>query len=221
MARLFDDSAGDMLSSANAIVTAAPFTICAWFRSDDDVDDFQTIGGLTQAGVDQHFWKVRLRPATPKLEVGIEELASSSMTTITSAPGAGNWAHVAFVEASSTDHRLFLNGGSKATDPTAVVPAGIDTTQIGVLDNGSPADKFSGDIGHYAMWNVALSDSEVATLAQGVSPLRVRRDSLIGYWPCNGHSPEFNVMGTGTNMTVTGTTVSEEPPVYFSIVAPG
>ncbi len=71
-----------------------------------------------------------------------------------------------------------------------------------------------------AIWNVALTDSEIATLAEGVSPLRVRRDALVYYCPIGGQSPEIDIIG-GVNMTVTGTTVDEEPPIPYSLVAMG
>lgn len=76
----------------------------------------------------------------------------------------------------------------------------------------------SGRIGHCAIWNASLSDQEIETLAQGVSPLRVRRDALVAYWPVNGQSPEIDIVG-GINLTVNGTTVAEEPPIPYSIVA--
>ena len=78
----------------------------------------------------------------------------------------------------------------------------------------------SGDIAHVAVWDVVLTDDEVATLAEGISPLRVRRGSLIAYWPVGGQSTERDIVG-GLNMTVNGTpTQSEEPPIPYSVVSP-
>lgn len=79
----------------------------------------------------------------------------------------------------------------------------------------------SGDVAHVALWNVALTDDEVASLAAGVSPLRMRRDALIAYWPVGGQSPEPDVVG-GFDLVVTnGPVQSEEPPIHSSVIAPG
>ncbi len=88
--------------------------------------------------------------------------------------------------------------------------------------DGAPTNAFDGFIGHGALWNVALSDAEIASLANpGVSPLRMRRDSLVAYWPLNGQSPEIDIVGR-KDLTLFGApTVAEEPPNSWSIIAPG
>ena len=66
---------------------------------------------------------------------------------------------------------------------------------------------------------MALTDEEIASLAAGVSPLRMRRDNLVAYWPVNGQSPEPDVVG-GLDLTITGSPlISEEPPISNSVVA--
>ena len=60
-ARLFDDSAGDYLDSASAIKTATPLSIVGWARSDDDLDDFQIVVAVGQAGATEYF-RGRHRP---------------------------------------------------------------------------------------------------------------------------------------------------------------
>jgi hypothetical protein len=220
MSRLFDDASLDYLEDSNAILTAAPFTWSIWFRADDDTDNFLVLGTLTQGGVDEHFFRWRIRIVDGQINWRVEESGSVGQVITTAGPSINVWHHAVAVEAASNDRRIYLDGSNKGTDTSTVVPTGINTTSIGRLDDGTPGDNFSGDLAHAAVWNVALTDQEVATLAAGVSPLRVRRDSLVGYWPINGQSPEYNVMGTGINLTVNGTTISEEPPIPHSIVAP-
>jgi hypothetical protein len=58
---------------------------------------------------------------------------------------------------------------------------------------------------------VALSASDVAILAAGVCPLLVRPEALLAYWPLWGiYSPETDLVG-GFGMTVTGTSVIDQP----------
>jgi hypothetical protein len=72
-----------------------------------------------------------------------------------------------------------------------------------------------GEISHVAIYNVALTAAEVAALAKGVSPLRIRRGSLIRYWPVYGRSsPEPDYSGNGDNLTLTGfATLADNAPV--------
>jgi len=42
---------------------------------------------------------------------------------------------------------------------------------------------FDGLVAEVAVWNVVLDDSEIAALAQGVSPLLIRSTALVEYWP--------------------------------------
>lgn len=70
-----------------------------------------------------------------------------------------------------------------------------------------------------AIWNVALNAREVAALAVGVCPLRVRPGSLVGYWPLWGtHTNEPDLHpesadATRREMTNNGTTAANHAPV--------
>jgi hypothetical protein len=79
---------------------------------------------------------------------------------------------------------------------------------------------FDGCIGHPAIWDVGLSANEIASLAAGISPLQIRRDNLVAYWPLNGQSPELDVVGRLDMTLFNSPTVAEEPPIPHSIVAP-
>lgn len=130
----------------------------------------------------------------------------------------GTWHTGAFQEISNVSRGSLLDGANKGTDTTDVIPKSIDTTSIGQVDDGSPGDRFSGDIGHYAIYDAALSDAMAATYHAGVNPLRIQPDNLVAYFPLNGNAGK-NLLGTGFDMTVTGTTVVEEPPRPNSVKA--
>ena len=63
----------------------------------------------------------------------------------------------------------------------------------------------NGRIAEAAVWNTDLTADEIASLgADRVSPLLIRPDNLIAYWPIIGRtSPEINLMGSG-NLTLGG-----------------
>jgi hypothetical protein len=79
----------------------------------------------------------------------------------------------------------------------------------------------NGRIAEAGIWNVALSDREVAALASGVHPARMRPDALVAYWPLWGDdSPELDWHpsgGTRYPMTLTGTpTKANHAPIAIS-----
>jgi len=66
---------------------------------------------------------------------------------------------------------------------------------------------------------VALSAGEVAALGAGASPLAVRPQSLVAYWPLYGNvSPETDII-SGYDMTLynSPTEADSHPPLSFPI----
>ncbi len=201
------------------MVTAAPFTFCAWAQVPDSPAD-HAVFFLGSSVTALNNWNL-LFHATGVLRYRITS-GAATVNVDNGAFATDTWHHVAITEHASDDHRVFLDGGPPTTNAVAVTPAGVDRTTIGRQDDSTPTNAFDGFIGHGALWNVALSDAEIASLANpGVSPLRMRRDSLVAYWPLNGQSPEIDIVGR-KDLTLFGApTVAEEPPNSWSIIAPG
>jgi len=132
-----------------------------------------------------------------------------------------DWHHIAGTYDGS-NIRVYVAG---VEENSAAASGSINSTtapvRIGAGSGGSGTEEpYDGGAGHGAIWDAALTAQEIASLANGVSPLRIRRDSLKSYPPLNGQSPEYDVVG-GASGIVTGTTVVGEPPIPNSIVAPG
>jgi hypothetical protein len=220
-ARLFDDSTSDFLETATAAVTAPPFTACGWFRSDDNTDGFQVLWSVGQAGTD-NYWRVRLRDGPLNVQFQSEQTmpSRSSSFRTTNTWTQDTWHCWCLIEASATDHRIFLDGAGKNTDTTDVAPNSPDTTAIGRSDDGSPADNFSGDLGHTVMWDFAFTDDEARVVCEPTFRMWLYRPAQqTNYWPVNGQGTEPDVRGT-VDLTVTGATVSEEPPIPHPVIAP-
>jgi len=133
----------------------------------------------------------------------------------------GEWHHIAGTYDGS-NIRIYVDG---VEENSTAASGGINSTtapvRIGAGSGGLGIEEpFDGAGGHGAIWDAALTAQEIASLAAGVSPLRLHRDNLRFYPPLNGQSPEPDIVGTASG-TVTGTTVVEEPPIPHSIVAPG
>lgn len=97
------------------------------------------------------------------------------------------WEMATGVWVSSTDRRVFLNGGNKGTDTNSVTQTGIDRTSIGRFGDSSPSQAgMDFDLAEIAIWNIALSDAEVALLYDAgplaYSAFFVRPEALVHYW---------------------------------------
>jgi hypothetical protein len=121
----------------------------------------------------------------------------------------GTWAH--YCATFGATMRAYLNGvQSSSTPPTQPT---VVLTQLGTIWS-AVALNFSGDIAEAAVWNIALSASDVATLAAGVRADTIQAANLKQYWRIAGTvSPEPDEMG-GTGLTINGTCpkAATDPP---------
>jgi len=213
MSRFFD-GVDDRLEKGVAPITAAPVTLACWFRA-ENLDGFKVLLSLANSGSTNNFLYLAAAgsfagdPVVATTQAG--GLFFNAETTI--GFSALVWHHAAAVFASATDRRAFIDGGSKGTNSSSGAPSGINRTSIGRVGDSTPGNHFKGRIAEAAVWDAALTDVEVAALAAGVSPLRVRSGNLKGYWAVFGVSPETDFSGRGNNLTVTGTTIADHAPV--------
>lgn len=142
-------------------------------------------------------------------EVRARTNGTDAVSTLTAT--AGVWVHMCAVFAATNSRAAYINGGGKGTDATNVSPSGINSTLVGVgggtVQRNNP---FTGPVCEVGIWNIALSDADVAMLALGYPPPMVRPDALVAYYPLIGRaSPETDAWGK-IDLTVTGA-VSTEP----------
>lgn len=221
MARAFDDASSQYLENiSGGPATAAPLTIVAWFNTDDltitstivqlqDKDTAVNRFGLAAGGV------VGGDPV-----IFFTEDAGANQTIQTSTGFSANtWHHAGAVAASSTDRRVFIDGGSKGTGATAVTPAGIDSVSIGRSGDSTPSNYMSGFIAEVGIWNVALSDAEMALLGKGFSPLFIQPQNLVFYAPLI-RNDDNDLIG-GFDLTASGSpTVTTHPPLVVHPTVP-
>lgn len=101
----------------------------------------------------------------------------------TAAPDAGKWFHLAGKFSSGTSRKVYLNGVSMNTSSTSVSWEPLEYFLIGAYGTLTTAGAgLDGEMEHAAVWNTNIDDSDIAKVARGVSPLKVRPDRLTGYW---------------------------------------
>ena len=163
------------VSAASAPATAVPMTMACWFNADDITSNHVLIrvsdGGTTN----------RLLLEANGAQAGDPVRARTGNQNASSATGfsASTWHHAAGVFTSSTSRRAFIDGvGGTANTGTQAV-TGLNATRIG----NEAASYMNGRIAEAAIWNVDLSDAEIASLATGVRPSLVRPQNLVFYAP--------------------------------------
>lgn len=218
MARLFTAASSEIAAyTTGALLTAAPLTLVAWVR-------LAAVGTATRTIITL---RDKDNASAPRqcfnLEMdNLEQVAArtgatsaSSVATHASALTVETWAHAAAVFTSTTEYKAFKDGSGTAATVTARTPAGVDSVQVGgsFVSTSTVAQPWDGDIAEAAVYNVALSDADIAMLAAGYSPLMVRPDALVAYWPVVGkNSPETDIVGA-YGLTLTGTSASEHPRI--------
>ena len=214
MSRLFDAST-EVLNIDSALVTAYPFTVSAWFKSVNNTN-IQTIFIVCDKDVNtNNQWRLQLRGDAAGDPIRVVSRTTSQVDADTTTGYSINvWQHACGVFASATSRSAYLNGGSKGSNTTSNTPINLDRTSIGLSNDSIPDSPFLGQIAEVCVWNVELTDAEVAYLANRVSALRIRPSNIIAYWPLYGDSsPEVDMSGKLINLTVTGATQADHPPI--------
>lgn len=212
MARSFNGSS-DYGRNGNGVISSVPCTMAAWFYVGSSHDgallDVRASAGW--AGID-----ISVR-STGKVRWYVSDTSSvGPVLSSTASYSTNTWQHMAGRSSSSTGHQVFLNGSQSGTDSTSVGAFTTVQTNVGRYEaGGSNGEYLNGRAAEVAVWNVALDDAEIASLAAGFSPLCIRPASLVGYWPLLGRtSPEIDLR-SGNALTLTGTSQIDHPRIIY------
>ena len=194
MARVFDgsdDSLTKTVSLFSGSTTSYNWTLVAWCRPNDRHEG-TIIGADEGSGSNGRFslfsrntGRFAARRKSGYLQTPNADYSDSNTT----------WFHVAGTWQYNL-RNLYVNGVKEAHEPGNKFGGGeAGTTNIS-LDPAKATEfyigrdhsgKFwNGAIAEAAAYSVALDESEIASLAAGFSPLMIRPESLIGYWPLGG-----------------------------------
>lgn len=213
MSRLFDDASSEYLENTSAAVTAVPLSISAWFRTDDATVNQQILALENDATTDRFGLLIQQVSSNPKLVATVNSFNAEHATTLS----ANTWYHGMGCFASSTSRSVYLDGAGKVTNTDSATPSGIDLTSVGRWYRLTfTTNYWSGDLAEIGVWDVELTDAEVSVLAIGTSPLMVRPQNLVHYWPLIGrHSPEIDLI-SGIDLTLNNTPgTSEHPRIFY------
>lgn len=155
--------------------------------------------------------------STSKLFAGYTSNTTDYQSAAIAAPTAAVWQHLAGVYASSTSRSGYLNGGNKLTVTNSIpswVPTGYSILSVRA-NNTSPYNIWQGSVAFPAFWNVALSDNDILTLANGFSPRKIRPQNLISYCRLGGYSPEPDLkLPSGWTMPAGAAPFAANPRIF-------
>ena len=220
MSRLFDHASSQKLLHGAAVLTAAPITMACWFYIDaaDINNGLMTIGASSQ----DHWFGIiaRRQDTSGVIRAQTSAGATAEVADTSTAYNLNTWHHATVVFAAANDRRAYLDGGGKGTNASSATPGSLDRTAIGATERNTVDNYVSGRIAEAAIWNAALDDSEAVSLAKGFSPLLIRPQSLVAYWPLFGNdATEIDRWKNRYDMTVTGATKNVHPRIYYLIGA--
>jgi len=206
MARNFNGTTQRLVNVTGVPVSVAPLTVSAWVNPSTaaPLDDMVIIS-LCRTDSAQHWFRLLIEGNTiadrgyPRWAVTAGGVAGKAQAT--SLILANTWQHLCGVEYSSSNRSVFLNAGSQGSNFDLRVPAGVNRIDIAHCNWIGNPDWFSGSIAHVAIWNVALLTNEIKALSSGLSPLQIRPDKLVAYYPLNGRPTEPDVVRK-LNLTV-------------------
>jgi hypothetical protein len=215
MSFLFDDGSNEGFRVDSTPVTAAPLTMCCWFQT-DDLGNEGCLLWIGDKDVNGHGWQLIANGAVGGDPIQFVALPDSGTAATSSGMSLNTWHHAAAVTSSATSRDVFIDGGSKGSDTTSSVPAGSDRFAIGFRARSSPVLYHSGLIAEAAVWNVALTEAEIAWLAKGYSPYSLvhRLANLVIYHDLIRDSDRPYI---GANMTTVATPVISAHSRVFNI----
>jgi hypothetical protein len=122
----------------------------------------------------------------------------------------GEWNHVVVMTKSTAPYiRWFINGveDTSITD-SGMVAYNLTSTSVTIGSNPAYTNHMQGFANDCAIWDVELSDPEVAALynsgVQGMDVSTVQSANLLGWWKCDDLTSFKDYSGNGVNATLTG-----------------
>lgn len=143
---------------------------------------------------------------------------ASTIDTTTGTATVGTWGHHCAVFTTAA-RSAYFNGANKATLTASSTASGFTRTQVGARRAASATDSFfNGKLAEIGVWNVVLTDAEIASLGKGVSCALIRPQSLVLYAPMirelDDHSKtmfSFSTINTGAAVDTLGV----HPRIYM------
>jgi hypothetical protein len=201
---------------SSAPVAVVPITMACWFNSNNTTSNQRLIGLFNSTDNSRPYFDINARGADAGDPIAISIFNGFSLQTTPTTTGysSNTWHHACGVFASATSRTIYLDAAGNQTGTTDIQPSGVNSTRIGVFagSGGALSGYLDGLIAEVGIWNVALTASEIAALAKGMTCDKVRPQSLVFYAPLVRDLQDVKGGLTITNNNTA--TVATHPRVY-------
>ncbi len=173
MARSFNGSSQQMYA-ASAPATAAPIAMSCWFWADPAISVGGTLVSLCAANPSMHRFDLAVIFPSQTASVITNSGGSAEIIETTTTWTTGAWHHAFCIWTSSTNRRVWLNGGGDVGSTVSKTPSGVAESHLGAVRITNPFSHFFGRLAEAAIWagsgveNMGAADA--AVLAKGFSP---------------------------------------------------
>lgn len=184
----YGDSTGQNLRRSGAVLSGGTATFAAWMYLYNATD--VCYGPCLYNSGGSGFWHIRHAPGEGWGAVwyGSEMLAYR----IQGANSTVGWHHVVgvFPSNNATIPTLYVDGSQvSGNTQTGAGSLTVDMTSIQIVYFLGNMYTGKGINAENAIWNVELTQNEILSLYYGFTPLNVRKESLVAYWPLGGKYP--------------------------------
>jgi hypothetical protein len=201
------------LSTGISPVESEPLTMALWFnrKNSSSAHGLLAIDRGSNAGTGLHVLGTFAGSSTL---VAVSNSGTSSGTATSSGTyNLNTWNHACGVFLSNNSRTVYINGGGAGTNTTTSNVTGLSNISIGARYVGGTVGLYGAVLlAEVGIWNVVLTASEIASLADGFTCDKVRPQSLIFYAPLVRDLQDVRGGLTITNNN--SATVAAHPRVY-------
>ena len=145
--------------------------------------------------------------------------AAASLSNTSATVTASVWQLFAATATDDSNRASLLQGGNKGTNAVSRPITAPTNTRVSANPLGN--NPINGLVAHIAIWNIVLSDSDIASILTNL-PSSIQPANLQEYWPLTtGASPEPSLGILGNSLTVTGTSFAADDPYGAPVVLMG
>jgi hypothetical protein len=211
MARTFDAASNEYLYNDSFTgISGVPFSMACWLYFTDATNDRPGIW-IGDKDVINHRSQLQFQDSGAVFNFQYET-ASGTSESSGGSMSVNTWYHLAGVAASVSSRIGYLDGAAQTEDTNNWGDlTAVDRVAIGAEAGSTPVEYMDGHVAEAAVWDVALSQADITTLAAGYSPLFVKPQNLVFYLPMV-RDEDLDWIAN-LSMTAAATpTVSDHPP---------
>jgi hypothetical protein len=234
MSYSFDGSGDRLRGQFGTTYNSVPITLACFIKVSAHpvaADMFVNLGE-TDASIDHsHFIRTALADdsweavADAGASAGTATVASVNLDSgsiLTTYNATTGWAGIVGVFTNDSLRDLYVAAIANTGQNTAARVVNNGLSYIAVAEALTAAQVYTGLMAEVAIWNAALTTTQVAAYQNGVPASQIAPANLIGYWPLSvSNATQTNEgVDTGGDLVVTGAVFSSDHPTMAPINGP-